>query len=297
MIQPESIEFITKGSICRGKLFRSPTPSNQVVLITGAIGMVQEQAPLQYAGRLAQLGIHAVTFDHRFFGISDGSPRQLEHPERKSEDIEALADFLKSSGVLGDSIRVIVLGICKGGAYALRAAARSPDIEGFIGVSGFYFDAVSLEAASGYQAQRIAQGKLALETYESTGAVDYLPIVHATRQDAALPYPALHAWYSPWETTSHWQNRYAVMSDYFIYQYLSAPDAGALEKPTLIIHGRKSTNPDAAGAVFDAIPCRHKSWQFYEDGVDFQTNFYDRAELIDRACGDVCEWLDRAKNA
>lgn len=65
------------------------------VVISGAIGMVQEQAPLQYATRHAEMGIHAVTFDHRFFGISEGSPRQFEHPEKKSEDIEALALYLK----------------------------------------------------------------------------------------------------------------------------------------------------------------------------------------------------------
>jgi hypothetical protein len=53
-----------------GKFFESSTPSDVVVMITAAIGQIQEQAPLQYARRLAKLGIHAVTFDHRYFGLS-----------------------------------------------------------------------------------------------------------------------------------------------------------------------------------------------------------------------------------
>jgi len=101
--------------------------------------------------------------------LSDGSPRQLEHPERKTEDIQALADFLKKGSLVEPGTRILALGICKGAAYSLAAAAGCEAIEGFIGISGFYFDEVSLEAESGYRQQRIDQGKHALQRYENEG--------------------------------------------------------------------------------------------------------------------------------
>ncbi len=291
MKTPILFEFPVDDVLCRGKFFRSTTPSNVVISITAAIGQIQEQAPYQYAKRIAELGVNAVTFDHRYFGLSDGAPRQLEHPTKKVEDIQALAEFIRTSSLFDGITQVLTLGICKGGAYSLKAAATCQAIDGFIGVSGFYFDDTSLEAASGYKAQRIEQGRLALEKYQQNGEVEYLPITHDVRKDAALPYPALHAWYSPWEITSRWQNRYAVMSDYFIYQLESAPDARALDKPSLIIHANKSTNPQSAKDVFNLIPTQRKKFCFYEEGVDFQTNFYDRPDLIDRACSDIISWL------
>jgi len=83
------------------------------------------------------------------------------------------------------------------------------------------------------------------------------------------------------------------MSDYFIYQLESAPDARKLDKPALIIHANKSTNPQSAKDVYDLIPSDEKELCFYEDGVDFQTNFYDRADLINRACSDIVSWLNK----
>lgn len=292
MNNPTLFEFPVGDVHCRGKFFRAEMPSDIVIMITAAIGQIQEQAPYQYATRLAKLGVHAVTFDHRYFGLSDGAPRQLEHPERKVEDIQELAKFLKTSNLIPGLDRIVSMGICKGGAYSLRAAADCEAIHEFIGVSGFYFDDTSLEAASGYKAERIEQGRKALEKYESNGEVDYLPITHDVRKDAALPYPALHAWYAPWEVTSRWQNRYAVMSDYYIYQLESAPDAKSLNKPALIIHATKSTNPQSAKEIFALIPNQRKKFCLYEDGVDFQTNFYERSELIDRACGDIISWVN-----
>lgn len=285
-------EFRSGHDLCRGKHFAPESDSRHVVLITAAIGQIQEQAPYQYAIRLAARGVHALTFDHRSFGLSDGSPRQWEHPGRKVEDIESLARWVKAGGLGIESPVVSVLGICKGGAYSLQAASQCDAIDHFIGVSGFYFDEVSLEVESGYQRERLAQGLKALERYESQGIVDYLPITGEPDSDAALPYSALHAWYSPWEVTSRWQNRYAVMSDYPLYQLESAPHAQSLDKPALIIHANKSTNPGSAKRVFEQIPHEDKKLAFYEDGVDFQTNFYEREPLIERACEDVLGWLD-----
>ncbi len=113
----EPIEFHSNGDICRGKFFRGHENSGIVVIITAAIGQIQEQAPFQYAKRLAAHGVPAITFDHRYFGLSNGAPRQLEHPQHKAEDIEALAKYLKESDNFPQVNKVIALGICKGGAY------------------------------------------------------------------------------------------------------------------------------------------------------------------------------------
>ncbi len=50
------IEFYSNGDICRGKFFQGNDNSRIVVIITAAIGQIQEQAPFQYARRLAESG-------------------------------------------------------------------------------------------------------------------------------------------------------------------------------------------------------------------------------------------------
>ncbi|MHA3703174.1 alpha/beta hydrolase [Jatrophihabitans sp. YIM 134969] len=96
----------------------SPLPA--VVLSTPG-SSVKEQIGANYASRLAQRGLAALTFDPAHQGESEGEPRDLEDPYRRDEDISFAIDAL--SAVPGiDPDRIGALGICAGGGYAVHTA-------------------------------------------------------------------------------------------------------------------------------------------------------------------------------
>lgn len=51
--------------------------------IIGPIGYIKEQSPTQYGTRLAKAGYIALIWDARYFGESEGEPRQFEDPMSK----------------------------------------------------------------------------------------------------------------------------------------------------------------------------------------------------------------------
>jgi uncharacterized protein len=65
------------GDRLAGTLYLPPAA---VVITTGPLTSVKEQAAGAYAAALARRGFAALAFDHRTFGESEGTPRQLEEP-------------------------------------------------------------------------------------------------------------------------------------------------------------------------------------------------------------------------
>lgn len=98
-------------------------PANQfpAVVIAHPNGGVKEQVSGLYAQRLAELGYITITADAAYQGGSGGTPRNVDKPSNRIEDIHAMGDFISQyEGV--DTSRLVLLGICGGGGYALKAA-------------------------------------------------------------------------------------------------------------------------------------------------------------------------------
>ncbi len=75
----DDVTFENKGETLAGKLFvPAGAGPHAAVAIVGPVGFVKEQAPLQYASRLARLGIAALIFDPRYHGASSGKPPRGE---------------------------------------------------------------------------------------------------------------------------------------------------------------------------------------------------------------------------
>lgn len=82
---------------------------------------VKEQIGATYAAKMAAQGFVAITFDPSYQGESGGSPRDLEDPATRVEDIRSAVDYLMTLSFV-DETRVGMLGICAGGGYAVNAA-------------------------------------------------------------------------------------------------------------------------------------------------------------------------------
>ncbi|AIY18532.2 hydrolase of the alpha/beta superfamily [Pimelobacter simplex] len=86
-----------------------------------------------FAEAFAAAGLHAVTFDYRGFGASDGTPRQVVSLAGQVADLHAAADAAKRlPGV--DADRVVLWGVSLGGGHVVSVAVERSDVAAVVSV-------------------------------------------------------------------------------------------------------------------------------------------------------------------
>jgi predicted alpha/beta hydrolase len=115
---------------------------------------VKEQAAGTYAQAMAERGYAVLAFDYRYFGESDGSPRQFENPVANVEDIKNAATALLADERL-TNLPLFGLGVCFGAGPMVRSVAEDSRFRAFAGVAGVYTGHTKTVAAMGsaYQAK------------------------------------------------------------------------------------------------------------------------------------------------
>lgn len=112
------------------------TKKYPTIVIAHPNGGVKEQVAGLYAQRLADQGYITITADAAYQGGSGGTPRNIDKPANRIEDIHAMADFISQyQGV--DVSKLGLLGICGGGGYALTAAQSDKRFKAVATVSMF----------------------------------------------------------------------------------------------------------------------------------------------------------------
>ncbi|KAJ5443482.1 uncharacterized protein N7458_007354 [Penicillium daleae] len=275
---------------------------------------MKEQAPLQYATRLADEGYAALIFDPRTVGESTGEPRRQENPKMKNEDMVAGLDYISARGDV-DPSRLFLVGICQGGPESLDVASYDGRVVGVTSVSGYYrdhetdiymicagcvawtpgADIGSMKMPTPEQGEalykaRLERAKEARDLYKKTGEVVYQPLVDPKAADpdtgslAGLPGPVVWSWYGPW-TLKGFENRCAVMSDLDHFDYTTVPGVAKLNKPALLIHGDNCMNAAAAQRHFDSIPTTQKKLIWDNEVSHFQ--HYDQPDCVYRNMGEI----------
>ncbi|MFH0757671.1 MAG: alpha/beta hydrolase [Bacteroidota bacterium] len=98
-----------------------PSGKYPAVVVAHPNGGVKEQVAGLYAQRLAESGYITIAADASYQGASGGTPRNVDKPFNRIEDIRGMADFItRYAGVNTDQLGL--LGICGGGGYSLAAA-------------------------------------------------------------------------------------------------------------------------------------------------------------------------------
>ncbi len=97
------------------------TKKYPAIVVAHPNGGVKEQVAGLYAQRLAEKGYITIAADASYQGASEGTPRNVDKPQFRTEDIHGMVDYIsRYPGV--DADRIGALGICGGGGYTLNAA-------------------------------------------------------------------------------------------------------------------------------------------------------------------------------
>ncbi|MDS7927950.1 acyl-CoA thioester hydrolase/BAAT C-terminal domain-containing protein [Acinetobacter sp. V102_4] len=312
----EKVSFDSYGDQVVGDIYKplgnGPFPT---VIILGPYSFQKEQAPTQYATRMADEGYLALAFDPRTVGESGGIPRRLENPKMKNEDVVSAIDYMFTRPDV-DTSKIYLLGVCQGGPEMLDIASYEDRVQAVVSVTGYYRDtetdlfmiaagvtenpfdtatAPSIEEREALLQKRLKRAQEAKDLYETTGEVIYQPLVSPDLGDrisgsnAGLPGPLVWSWYGPW-TLKGWENQYAVMSDLDHFSYSTVSGVSKLTKPALIIHSDTCMNPAAARRHYDSIPISDKAL-IWENGTNhFQ--YYEQPDVVDRTVGHVTNWFN-----
>jgi pimeloyl-ACP methyl ester carboxylesterase len=130
-MEAEAIAFQSDGVACRGRLWRSQVDDFTsdagvpcIILAKGFGGTID--CGLQHYGpRFAAAGLHALAFDYRHFGISDGEPRQLLNITGQIRDYLSAAGAARAMPEV-DPDRIVYWGTSLSGGHVVCAAALDP---------------------------------------------------------------------------------------------------------------------------------------------------------------------------
>lgn len=121
----EQIEFPSAGQRCAG--WHYPGTNGRCVVMTGGAAVIKEPATDRFAARFQQAGYSVLAFDHRRFGASDGTPRQVIKVRDHITDWHAAIDAAEQLPGVQPG-QVAIWGFSLSGGQVLRVAATSSKV-------------------------------------------------------------------------------------------------------------------------------------------------------------------------
>jgi fermentation-respiration switch protein FrsA (DUF1100 family) len=224
-----------------------PAKSYPAIVVAHPNGGVKEQVAGLYAQRLAEQGYIAIVADASYQGGSGGTPRNVDKPAHRIEDIHGMADFVtRYPGV--DPARLGLFGICGGGGYALAAAQTDKRFLSVATLSMFNSGRVRRNGYADSQLdsvrQRLAQASAARAQEAAGGEILYAGDANLSdAQIAALPFDLYRQGYEYyWKTHAHPGSTFKyTMSSLLDLMRFDATDRMALiDQPLLMIAGSKA---------------------------------------------------------
>jgi dienelactone hydrolase len=105
----------------------SPDAPVPVIVMAHGLGAVKALRLSAYAERFTAAGYACLVFDYRYFGESEGEPRELLSIRRQRQDWQAAVAFARTLPE-ADPNRVVLWGTSFAGGHVVATAARDPRI-------------------------------------------------------------------------------------------------------------------------------------------------------------------------
>jgi uncharacterized protein len=123
------VSFNVEGSKISAWLYLPENTSSPVpcVVINNGFGGIKDRVLESYALRFQEAGIAALVYDYRYFGESEGEPRQLFSVPAQLKDSATAIDYARSLEEI-DPDKIAIWGTSAGGGYGLVLAANDKKI-------------------------------------------------------------------------------------------------------------------------------------------------------------------------
>ncbi|WP_233350893.1 alpha/beta hydrolase [Hyphomonas sp. ND6WE1B] len=121
-----------------------------------------------YGKALAEQGYVVIAYDASYQGESGGSPRWIEDPTQRVEDISHVIDFAVTLPYV-DADRIGVIGVCGGGGYVLNATLTEKRIKAVVGITPVNLGRLFREGFSNFDPIGALNAMAAQRTAEARG--------------------------------------------------------------------------------------------------------------------------------
>lgn len=269
----------------------NPSKKYPTLVVAHPNGGVKEQVAGLYAQEMAAKGYITITADAAYQGGSGGSPRYVDKPANRIEDIHAMADFIsRYEGV--DTEKIGLLGICGGGGYALKAAQSDKRFRavatlsmfnsGLVRRNGFMDSQVStiqerLKKASDARAAEAAGGKVQYANAEAAPLTD--------EQIAKLPFTLYregYIYYGKSHAHPNSSGNYTLSSLMDLMTFDAGSNTDLINQPLLMIAGSKADTKYMTDEVFaKAVNAKSKELFVIEGATHIET--YWKPEYVSQA--------------
>ena len=283
----KKVTFNSEGLNLEGNLYFpqdfDKTTTYPVVIVDGSWTTVKEQMQSLYAKKLAQNGFVTLVFDHRYFGKSEGLPREFENHQDKVEDIKNAVTFLHTLAYV-DTNKIVGIGICASGAYMMQAVSEDKRLKAFGAVVPWLMTPETAKLFYGGDEgvnDRIEKAKVAQQNFANTGSIAYVPAYDPNNMEAAMFFPVDYYAKSERGAIAEWTNNFAVMSWEPWLTYDGIASSNNVNVPTIIIGSEKQFLPDGMKQAFGNINHDQKQLVWLSDYE--HDEFYDNAEAIEKA--------------
>lgn len=244
------------------------------VVVTGAWTTVKEQMPATYAVELADRGYAALVFDFRGWGESNDDIRFLENPKRKTEDINAAADYLVTRPEV-DGDKVAGLGICASAGYMSDAAASNPNIKSLALVAPWLHNREIVNVV--YGGEEGVNGLIETSREATTKPNSMILEAASTTNDKAVMYQTPYYTETDRGLIQEYDNKFNAASWEGWLTYDALQTADVQTKPTLMVHSEAAAIPQGAKEYAERAGDT-ASLIMIDDVTQF--DFYDQPEAV-----------------
>ncbi|MBA0047315.1 alpha/beta fold hydrolase [Mycobacterium sp. NPDC050853] len=286
----QNIRFSSHGIDCAAWLYHAETSeeSAPVVVMAHGVGGTKDSGLEPFAERLAEAGMHALAFDYRGFGSSDGFPRQQVSFSHQIGDYHAaVSTAARLPGV--DPTRIVLWGVSLAGGHVLAVAGSRNDVAAVVSVTPLVDGiAAARSAMSEHSGATLLRSALAGIRSRVGREQRTIPIVGRPGELAALTsdgfYEAHMAIAGP-----TWRNEIDATVGTQLASYRPTRYAARINCPTLVQiadFDRAAPPHAAAKAAFKAraevrhYPCDHfgvyQGQEYFDSVVSHQIGFLTR---------------------
>ena len=261
------------------------------IVIAHPNGGVKEQVAGLYAQRLAEQGYITITADAAYQGGSGGTPRVVDKPANRIEDIHAMADFIAQyKGV--DTTSIGLLGICGGGGYSLKAAQSDKRFKAVATLSMFNSGEVRRNGFMNSQVatiqERLKKASEARSLEAQTGNVLYAFQDSKPPTDeeiAKMPFELYRegaVYYGRTHKHPNSSGNYTLSSLLDLMTWDANTNTDLINQPLLMIAGSKADTKYMTDEVFEkAVNAKNKELFVIDEATHIQT--YWKPEYVNKA--------------